>query len=218
MIKEFEKRILSSLVLVPISIFFVVKGSIFFKFFLGVFFIVTAFEWIKISKNNSIKLIGIILLLLSFFSAYLLRIDFGLNTFLFVIIICIFTDVGGYIFGKTFKGPKLTKISPNKTYTGMVGSFILSMVAILIFSEYQIYISMYDAIYNLKQNDLYYILIILFISAVSQIGDLIISYFKRSAKVKNTGNILPGHGGLLDRVDGIIFAIPVSYLLLKYFV
>ena len=159
---------------------------------------------------------GIIFLFLSFFSAYLLRLNFGLNAFLFVIIICIFTDIGGYSFGKIFKGPKLTKISPNKTYIGMVGSFILPIIAVLVFSEYNIYIFMYDIIHNFKQNNFFYFIIILFISAVSQIGDLIISYFKRLAKVKNTGVLLPGHGGLLDRVDGIIFAIPVSYLLIRY--
>ena len=161
-------------------------------------------------------MLGIIFLFLSFFSAYLLRINFGLNAFLFVIIICIFTDIGGYSFGKIFKGPKLTKISPNKTYIGMVGSFILPIIAVLVFLEYNTYIFMYEIIHNFKQNNFFYFLIILFISAVSQIGDLIISYFKRLAKVKNTGVLLPGHGGLLDRVDGIIFAIPVSYLLIRY--
>ena len=216
MIKEFEKRVLSSLILVPFSFFFIIKGSFFFSFFLGVFFIATVYEWTKISKHNWIRLLGIIFLFLSFFSAYLLRINFGLNAFLFVIIICIFTDIGGYSFGKIFKGPKLTKIIPNKTYIGMVGSFILPIIAVLVFLEYNIYIFMYEIIHNFKQNNFFYFLIILFISAVSQIGDLIISYFKRLAKVKNTGVLLPGHGGLLDRVDGIIFAIPVSYLLIRY--
>ena len=216
--KELEKRILSSLVLISIALFFLVKGSIFFSFFLGALFFTPIYEWLKISKNNLIKFIGIFFLILSFYSAHLFRLDFGLNAFLFIIIICIFTDIGGYVFGKIFKGPKLIKISPNKTYSGMFGSFILSMIAAMIFSEYQYYISLYDGLLDIKKNNLYYILIILLISAVSQIGDLIISYFKRLAKIKNTGKLLPGHGGLLDRLDGIIFAVPTSYLLIKYFV
>ena len=90
------------------------------------------------------------------------------------------------------------------------------MIAAMIFSEYQYYISLYDGLLDIKKNNLYYILIILLISAVSQIGDLIISYFKRLAKIKNTGKLLPGHGGLLDRLDGIIFAVPMSYLFIIY--
>tara|TARA_Y100000022_G_C13158407_1_gene332810 strand:- start:68 stop:724 length:657 start_codon:yes stop_codon:yes gene_type:complete len=216
MLKEIEKRILSSFIIIPIALFFILKGSVFFLFFLGVFFLATSYEWLKICKKDLVKFLGILFLLLSFYTAYLFRVDFGLNAFLFVIIICIFTDLGGYIFGKMFKGPKLTKISPNKTYSGMIGSFILSIIAALFLSEYQNYISLYDYLYDLKKNDLFHILIILFISGISQTGDLIISYFKRLAKVKDTGNLLPGHGGLLDRVDGIIFAMPVSYLLFNY--
>ena len=136
-----------------------------------------------------------------------------------VLIICIFTDLGGYIFGKIFKGPKLIKISPKKTYAGAFGGFILSFVAAL---TYKKYIASTDVTYfNLSlwtDMDLnkFYFLFILSISFISQVGDLIISYFKRLAKVKDTGNLLPGHGGLLDRVDGIIFAIPASYILFNY--
>tara|TARA_B100000242_G_scaffold230506_1_gene170582 strand:+ start:209 stop:565 length:357 start_codon:yes stop_codon:yes gene_type:complete len=114
--------------------------------------------------------------------------------------------VGGYIFGKTFKGPKLTKISPNKTYSGVVGSFLLSLVVGIFFLEY---INV-----NLLEKNLVMISLgILFISLISQLGDLIISYFKRKAKLKNTGNILPGHGGMLDRIDGMIFVIPTIFIL-----
>jgi phosphatidate cytidylyltransferase len=113
--------------------------------------------------------------------------------------------MGGYFFGKTFKGPKLTKISPNKTYAGALGSFILSIITGLIFNQYFASIDV--------SSKLSFLILILFISLISQIGDLIISYFKRKAKVKDTGKILPGHGGLLDRIDGLIFAIPVSLLI-----
>ena len=111
------------------------------------------------------------------------------------------------MFGKIFKGPKLIKISPNKTYAGMVGSFVLSTLSILIFIKYLKFFSLNDTLLELNKSNLYYIFIILLISAISQIGDLIISYLKRKAKIKDTGIILPGHGGLLDRFDGLICAI-----------
>ncbi len=124
-----------------------------------------------------------------------------------MIIICIFTDIGGYIFGKTFKGPRLTKVSPKKTYSGVIGSFLFSLIFGLIYIKYLGQTS------KILEIDLVFIiLLILFISLVSQVGDLIISYFKRKAKLKNAGKIIPGHGGFLDRIDGIIFVMPITYL------
>ena len=206
--KEFEKRILSSLIIIPIVFFFITKGSLFFLFFLGIFFYATSYEWFKMNKNNDLRTIGIIYLFIVAYSAYYLRENFGSKIFIFVIIICIFTDIGGYIFGKLFKGPKLIKISPNKTYAGMFGGFILAMIAGSIYKK-NIFI------YSYQIEDSKFLLTILLISAISQIGDLIISYFKRLAKVKDTGKLLPGHGGLLDRVDWIIFAVPIFYLILS---
>ena len=211
MLKEFEKRLLSSIILIPIAIFFIIQGSVFFIFFLSLIFFATNYEWVKmIKKNNFIKIFGIIFLFFSFYSAFYIREQSGLNFFLFILIVCIFTDIGGYLFGKTFKGPKLTKISPNKTYAGVIGSFLFSLIAGLVFIKYVDDISF-------KNNDqLEVLIVILFISFISQIGDLIISYFKRKAKLKDTGKILPGHGGFLDRVDGLIFVMPVIYLM--YFI
>ena len=208
--KELQKRILSSIILLPIAVFFIIQGSIFFIFFLSLLLLATGYEWTNMCKKNYyIVFFGIIFLIFSFFSAYYIRENIGLFFFIFIILICIFTDIGGYIFGKIFKGPKLTKISPNKTYSGVIGSFLISLAAGLFFLQY--------TNTDFFENDSFKILLsILFISLISQIGDLIISYFKRLAKIKDTGKILPGHGGLLDRIDGIIFAIPVSYLLINY--
>ena len=206
MIKEFEKRLLTSLILIPISIFFVVKGSIFFIFFLSILLLVACYEWTLMSKkNNLLGLLGIIFLFFSFYSAF----EFGENykDFLFIMTICIFTDLGGYIFGKIFKGPKLTKISPKKTYAGVFGGLILSFVTGFIFWHYV------DNGRILPDEEIIILIFILFISLISQIGDLIISYFKRKAKLKDTGKILPGHGGLLDRIDGMIFVFPFCYLI-----
>ena len=208
MIKEFEKRLLSSIILIPISIFFIIKGSIFFIFFLSVLFFATSYEWVKMSKKNILlKFIGIVFLFLSFYTAFEIRGDENFKNFLFIITVCIFTDIGGYIFGKVFKGPKLTRISPKKTYAGVFGGFLLSMVAGLVFNYY-LYIDQ-----KIFYKDSYLFALILFISLTSQLGDLIISYFKRKAKIKDTGKILPGHGGLLDRIDGMIFVFPICYLI-----
>ena len=125
---------------------------------------------------------------------------------IFVISICILSDIGGFIFGKFFKGKKLTKISPNKTYSGMIGSFILSIVFCIIYS-YSISFVDFNTIF----------LLTISISFICQIGDLFISLLKRKAKLKDTGNILPGHGGILDRIDGILFALPFGIILINYF-
>ena len=206
MIKEFEKRILSSLILIPLAIFFIIQGSVFFAFFLFIAFLLTSYEWLKMCKKNHLmKFLGIIFLLFSFYSSFYIRENSGLFLFLFIILICIFTDIGGYVFGNIFKGPKLIKISPKKTYAGVIGGFLFSLIAGLSFMK--IIGSTYLETHYL--NTFFGILII---SLISQIGDLIISFFKRKAKLKDTGKILPGHGGLLDRVDGLIFVMPLVYL------
>ena len=126
--------------------------------------------------------------------------------FLYVISVCFFTDIGGYFFGKIIGGKKLSKISPNKTISGTVGSFLLSMLPLIIVLN----INFLDLKLNLTN-----ILFCLLISLISQLGDLFISFIKRKANTKDTGKVLPGHGGVLDRLDGIIFAVPFSYFLLK---
>ena len=125
------------------------------------------------------------------------------RTFLLIIFfICILTDIGGYIFGKIFKGKKLTKITPNKTYSGMIGSYILSLfVVYILFKNY----------FGTREL-LFFIFVI---SSISQAGDIFISMLKRKAKLKDTGKLLPGHGGILDRIDGLYFAIPLGLLFIN---
>ena len=127
--------------------------------------------------------------------------------FLYLICICFSTDIGGYVFGKMNGGKKLTTISPNKTISGTIGSFIFSVIPLILFS----YLNYYNLEFNVNN-----FIFCLTVSLISQIGDLFISYIKRSVRIKDTGKILPGHGGILDRMDGIIFALPFSYLLLKF--
>ena len=168
-------------------------------FFILVCFIVACYEWNKMTKNKSYKIYGFIFLIFSFSIFYKLSID--LDQIFFVILICIATDLGGYFFGKLFKGPKLTKISPNKTYAGMIGGYFFSLTTLIIF------ISVFEYSGTLIQ----FFLITILISTISQVGDITISYFKRKSNIKDTGNIIPGHGGLLDRIDGMIFAFPAFY-------
>ena len=209
--KELLKRILSSIILLPLSFFFIIKGSSFFNFFLTILFVIACLEWFKMTKKIEYKLVGSFFLLFSFYTVYFFR-DRDLLDFLLILIICVTTDIGGYIFGKIFKGPKLIRISPNKTYAGMIGSFLLSIITSYLFAI------KYDYTFLQNQNlfeDFYFIFLVFIISSVSQIGDLTISYFKRLSKIKNTGNIFPGHGGLLDRIDGMIFAFPFIFIISK---
>jgi len=213
---EYKKRILTSTVLIILLVF-----MYFFAYILIISLIlISLISWIefyglitKILRKNSYKqkVLRFIckstsLLYLSFLTIMIIIIKFeniNLEIFLiYSILISISTDVGGLVFGKIFKGKKLTKISPNKTLSGSIGSFILSLLLTPLFMKYSDNFSMEILVF-----------IILLTSLTSQLGDLFISYLKRKAKVKNTSNLLPGHGGVLDRIDGIIFLIPIGFLL-----
>ena len=206
---EIYKRLLSSILLIPVALFFIIQGSFFLIFFLIICFFISAYEWHLMTKKIKFLLGGYIVLIFSFYSVFELRNNLSGEYFyiLLVTIICVATDIGGYLFGKTFKGPKLTKISPNKTYSGMFGGFFLSFISTLV------YINNINFPQFKIETSIEFFLIVLLISAISQLGDIIISYFKRLSKIKNTGKIIPGHGGLLDRIDGMIFAFPFSYLI-----
>ncbi len=211
MSNELIKRIISSLILFPLSLFFIIKGSILFILFILICFALISLEWHMMAKKKSYYIFGYLFLIYSFYSIYILRNQFdGEYMYLLLVTsICVFTDIGGYIFGKVFKGPKLTKFSPNKTYSGMIGAYALSILS-------SIFLFNYNFIFeNNAETNFSSIFFIFIVSTISQIGDIIISYFKRLSNIKDTGKILPGHGGLLDRVDGMIFAFPFSFVILS---
>ena len=210
---ELFKRISSSIILLPTVIFFIIKGSFLFNSLILICSIITLYEWQLMSKGKNYNIFGFIYIIASFYIIYLLRnhSDDQYLFFLLILIICISTDIGGYVFGKVFKGPKLTKISPNKTYAGMIGAFLLSIFSAAFFLNYYDYY----LIDRFEILNIYNFIFIIFISFVSQFGDILISFFKRRSKIKNSGKIIPGHGGLLDRIDGMIFAFPASYLIFK---
>lgn len=199
MSNEFIKRVLSSMVIIPLTFFIITQGSLILYIFIIILFGVSSYEWQLMTKNKSYKNYGFLFLLFSFYTFYELSNEF-IHIF-FIIIICISTDIGGYVFGKLFKGPKLTKVSPKKTYAGVLGGYFLSLI-----SSTMIIVSV-----DYSGSLIKYLFITILISTVSQLGDLIISYFKRLSKIKNTGKLIPGHGGLLDRIDGMLFAFPIYF-------
>jgi len=202
---NFKKRFVISLLAFPL-IYILLYQKILFNLLIVIIFLFCLYEWIKIfKKKNIIFFLG--LLILFIFLISLIRIynfeDYNLK-FLWLILLTWLTDIGGYIFGKLFGGPKLIKISPNKTWAGAVGSIILSQFAFLIF--------FLDV--NYKFN--FYILFSqLFLSIICQIGDILMSYIKRKNNKKDTSNFIPGHGGFLDRVDGLIWIIIFGNFFIK---
>jgi len=222
MTKELRKRIITSIVLIAIVLNCLFINNYSWLFLLLITSLICWFEFINlIRKIWKKKIIIILLILFSFtflyffsYSAYQVKIEEGEIAILFILLICIFSDIGGYVVGKNIGGKKLTKISPNKTVSGSIGSFIFSLFPIGVFALLEKITEINLAATNLNDR---LIFICLLLSLSCQLGDLIISYFKRLAKVKDTGNILPGHGGMLDRIDGIIFAIP-TLLIINYLI
>jgi len=207
--KELLIRFLSSIILIPLIIFLIIEGGIIFNIFILICFFLTLFEWHNMSKRYNHYKPGILFLIFSFFSIYYLRNHFNGEYLylLFVLFICVATDIGGYVIGNLIKGPKLSKISPKKTYSGMLGGFLFS----IIFSYFFLEFLLPEYTKNITSEILIFIIII---SSISQVGDLVVSYFKRVSKIKDTGKLIPGHGGILDRIDGMVFALPSSLVIL----
>jgi len=215
-LSEFYKRVITSLILVPTTIFLISFTYTSFIFFLLFILFLSLYEWFNFNKDkfSYITLVGSIFILLAFFSAYLLRENNNLlpTLLLWIISVSVFTDIGGYFVGKLIGGKKVSKISPNKTYAGVYGSLIFSIMPIIILYLFDNKIAITQ---DYAFNFLYFYLSF-FLSAVSQFGDFTVSYFKRLNNVKDTGKILPGHGGILDRIDGLIFTL-IAAGFLKYF-
>ena len=213
---ELLKRSISSLFLMS---FIFLSALLNDYIFLSLLFIVVIFSWIewikiieKIRFKKIYRLIHIILFLIYLLMTFIVCFNvFVIDKYFFltILMICVFSDVGGYVFGKTFGGKKLTKISPNKTVSGSIGSFILSYIGFFV-----IYFYFSDLLFVRLQIEAL-VFIPFFISLICQSGDLFISYYKRRAKIKNTGNLIPGHGGLLDRIDGTIFALPIGFIIIS---
>ena len=206
-----KKRFLTSLFLL-LLFFLIFKSYIILNYCLIVLGVLSILEFLNLSRKILKNKLGLILLNI-FFISYIfifcfIFLMFFNNTLLkytlsIILFGCVASDIGGFIFGKIFKGPKLTKISPNKTYSGAIGSIVLTLITVSILFYY------FLKIFNLDT-----IILALVVSIFCQLGDLLFSLLKRKAKIKDTGNILPGHGGVLDRLDGIYLGIPVGILTL----
>ena len=215
---EFNKRIISSFILFSILFLGALLNDYIFLSFMFIFIILSWVEWIriieKINFNKFIKFIWMIIFLMYLFVSFVICFNVFLIDkyfFLTILMICVSSDIGGYVIGKTFGGRKLTKISPKKTVAGSIGSFILSYITFAL-----IYFYFIDLL-SIRMELMVFILVPLIVSLICQLGDLFISYFKRKAKIKNTGTIIPGHGGILDRIDGIIFALPLGFIIISLF-
>ena len=211
--KNLLKRIYTSIILLLVLLFSLFFHKYSWLLLLIIASIISFFEFNNLTKKiwkrkkksiDAANLICFFYLILFTYAAFDLA--KSKEAILYVLLVCIFSDIGGYIVGKSIGGKKLTKISPKKTISGSIGSSLFSLIPCIFYLLKEIPVS------NL------YILIFLtlILSFICQSGDLFISYFKRKAKIKDTGTILPGHGGLLDRIDGIIFTIPFSYTILNY--
>ena len=215
-----SKRIITSIILI-----FILSISLFYNKYIWLFTLIFVSLVLFIEFNNLVNKIWKkekkTILKFNIFSSLFLLILIYVSyesynnppiVLVFIILICIFSDTGGYLIGNLIGGKKLTKISPNKTISGSIGSFLFSLVPIGIF--WGLYNFTNDLSFK-TESSLKLIPLCLFLCLICQLGDLFISYFKRKAKVEDTGSILPGHGGLLDRIDGIIFVLPAAYLIDK---
>ena len=203
-----QKRIVTSAVLIGIVLSCLFINSYTWLLLLIIVSLISLVEIINLSrkiwKNKLILFIfsATSFIYLLFFTVITFRAKawHDVEGILFILSVCILSDIGGYIIGKSIGGKKLTKISPNKTISGSVGSFLFSLIPLIFIDDTYIKLEFINIIW------------ILTISLTCQLGDLFISYIKRLAEVKDTGNFLPGHGGILDRIDGIIFGVPASLL------
>tara|TARA_X000000950_G_scaffold110965_1_gene139853 strand:+ start:3303 stop:3953 length:651 start_codon:yes stop_codon:yes gene_type:complete len=203
-----KNRLLTSIILIFLTII-IIKFDFILLYILLVFGVFSIIEFIeiikKISSNRFSQLFqNFVFIIFIFFFSYLFFLFSNIQQLKIILFIllsgCIASDIGGFIFGKIFKGPKLTSISPKKTISGAIGSLFFSMIIInFLFFFYT------------KNFNIQILLVSIFTSIGCQFGDLFFSYLKRKAKIKDTGNILPGHGGILDRLDGIYLGIPVGF-------
>ena len=208
-LSNLQKRLFTSIILLSL-ILLIFSYNLALVYFLIIFGVLSILEFIQLIKKIKLKIISQIFINFIFISyIFIFTVLFfsfvnlsNLKILLFILLLgCVASDIGGFIFGKIIKGPKLTRISPNKTYAGVAGSFVLSILLIFLLFNYYMQIFSYN------------ILVVAVVTSIfCQLGDLFFSFLKRKAKLKDTGKIIPGHGGVLDRLDGILLGIPFGFI------
>jgi phosphatidate cytidylyltransferase len=199
-------RIISALVLIPVVFWFIYQGGIIYYASIILCFFVVSYEWIRMSilaPRNKIILgaAGVLYFLSCLYAFIYLRFDVpqGITLVIFMVTAVWVSDIAGYAAGKTLKGPKIVpKISPNKTWSGFLAAIILPAL----------YFMIYAKMAGLNLNVATYAFF-LTIGFWGQMGDFTVSMMKRYVGVKDTGVLIPGHGGLLDRIDALIFVVPI---------
>lgn len=209
---EIIKRFVTSIVLLPVLFIIIYFGGTYLLFFLSIVYLLSLYEIIKNTRNFLFNIISNSILIFSLLSFLYIRNQdsIGLISIYWILTLTFLSDIGGFVFGKIFKGKKLSKISPNKTYSGAFGSLVLASTSLPLTTFLQKFF-LEEVIINFNQ--ISYLFITLTLSLVCQFGDLTVSFFKRRLKIKNTGNFLPGHGGILDRIDGLIFVLIAASIL-----
>ena len=207
-----SKRVLTSAIVLPLSMYFIIMGGNFIVSFLYAILILANFEAFSVFKKKLSIIFLDSILVIALLSVLHLRNDTASSFVLliWIIILTISSDIGGYVFGKLFKWKKFTNISPNKTLSGVIGSFIFSLLSLFVLGFIINLLFNLDFSFILK---IKYFFLALIFSSASQIGDLIVSYFKRLEKIKDTGKFLPGHGGIFDRIDGLMFSVIVANII-----
>jgi len=207
-------RFISTIVLAPIAIAAIWFGRPYFDVMVLLVGVLAIVEWFRVSRtrqnHNTVAdrlawpVIGVLYIGLSSFCLVIMRADpvRGLGLVLAFFAVIWATDIGAYLVGRTLGGPKLAPaISPNKTWSGAFGGLLCGSIAGFAVARAM----------DLPHATVIVILMGGVISVVSQIGDLFESWWKRHFGVKDSGNLIPGHGGILDRIDGVLLASPVAY-------
>lgn len=216
------KRIISACIIIPVVVYCILHDGIPFALLVAINAAVVMYEWGQLALKSPHKpvllFLGVFYSIIAFWSCYVIRIDYGVRYALLFVIMIWASDIGGYVFGKLIGGPKMAKtISPNKTWAGFAGAAIFPVIGANIF------LHAYDYIYSVQTwNGITKVSLAMFvmggiIGLVGQTGDLLVSWLKRHVQVKDTGALIPGHGGLLDRVDAMMLAAPVFLFFISKF-
>jgi len=205
-------RLLSALVLIPVSVLVIYMGGLVLGLFITALAFISLYEWLQMARKSehvvTLAAAGLVYVPLSFLCGYVLREEFGFASAILLALLIWGSDIAGYVFGKLIGGPKLVEaISPNKTWAGFFGAFFIpGLIAVG-------WVQLYDLYFDAQQGVVLVSIMSFALGAcigiVGQAGDLLMSSFKRVVGVKDTGTLIPGHGGLLDRIDSLLLGMPV---------